>query len=52
MSAVLDVLAPLKTVTKRGGRPSSRWLSEAAVDAKYVVAWSGVGTAMVVRLIV
>ena len=34
MSAVLYVLAPLKTVTKRGGRPSSRWLSEAAVDAK------------------
>ena len=31
---VLDVLAPLKTVTKRGRRPSSRWLSEAAVDAK------------------
>ena len=34
VSAVLDVLAPLKIVTKRGGRPSSRWLSEAAVDAK------------------
>ena len=32
--AVLDVLVPLKTVTKRGGRPSSRLLSEVAVDAK------------------
>ena len=32
--AVLDVLALLKTVTQHGGRPSSRWLSEAAVDAK------------------
>jgi len=31
---VLVVLAPLKTVTKRSGFPSSRWLSLAAVDAK------------------
>ena len=34
VSAVLDVLAPLKTVTKHGGRPSTRWLTEVAVNAK------------------
>jgi len=34
VTAVLDGLAPLKTFTKRRGKRSSRWLSEAAVAAK------------------
>ena len=34
VTAVLDGLAPLKTRTKRRGKRSSRWLSEAAVAAK------------------
>ena len=31
---ILDVLAPLKTCTKRRGKSDCRWLSDAAVTAK------------------
>ena len=34
MTAALDTLAPLKTRTKRRGKRNSRWLNDAAVDAK------------------
>ena len=34
VTAVLDTLAPLKTQTKLRGKRNSRWLSDAAVDAK------------------
>ena len=34
VTAVLDNLAPLKSRTKRRGKHSSRWLSDAAVAAK------------------
>ena len=34
VTGVLDILAPLKSRTKRRGKRNSRWLSSAAVDAK------------------
>jgi len=34
VTAVLDELAPLQMLTKRRGKRSSRWLSDAAVAAK------------------
>src|SRR5208282_4844109 len=34
VTGVLDILAPVKSRTKRRGKRNSRWLSSAAVDAK------------------